>query len=118
MNERRQSASPLRPALEAFVILLGLTALAYTLITGASLLLGIVFASACWLAVSLDRLRLTGADTRRVEDTAVVGLSALILLYGLFTSGLLPAVGVVALLWIGVNVARIERTVRADDAEK
>ena len=117
MNEQRQLADYLRPGLEAFAILLGFVALTYTLLTPASFLLGFVFASACWLAASLDRLRLSGTNTRRIEDSTIVGLSALVLLYGLFTTGLLSAIGVVALLWIGVNVARIERAVRADDAE-
>ncbi len=41
------------------------------------------------------------------------------LLYALFTAAsLLTAVGVVALLWIGVNVARIERSSRAGDTDR
>jgi len=106
-------------AVSALVIVIGLAGLGYTLITGASVLLGIGLASACGLYVVLDWQQRNGANTRRVEDTALVGLGGVVVLYALFTAAsLLTAVGVVALLWIGVNVARIERTVRADDAER
>jgi len=102
----------------ALVVVIGLAGLGYTLITGASLLLGIGLASACGLYVVLDWSQRNGTSTRRVEDTAVVGLGGTVLLYALFTAaGLLTAVGVVALLWIGVNVARIERNLRAGDAD-
>jgi len=108
-----------RIVVSALVVVIGLVRLGYTTITGASLLLGIAPASACGLYVLLDWHRRAGADTRRVENTALVGLGGFMLLYALFTAAsLLTAVGVVALLWIGVNVARIERSSRAGDTDR
>ncbi|HMB49663.1 MAG TPA: hypothetical protein VKM69_03290, partial [Natronoarchaeum rubrum] len=118
MSTSRRSSGRLQTVVTALVVVIGLAGLGYTLITGASLLLGIGLASACGLYVVLDWSQRNGTSTRRVEDTAVVGLGGIVLLYALFTAaGLLTAVGVVALLWIGVNVARIERNLRAGDAD-
>ncbi|WP_256393842.1 hypothetical protein [Natronoarchaeum rubrum] len=117
MSTSRRSSGRLQTVVTALVVVVGLAGLGYTMITGASLLLGIGLASACGLYVVLDWRQRNGANTRRVEDTALVGLSGVVVLYALFTASLLTAIGVVALLWIGVNVARIERTVRAGDAD-
>src|SRR6056297_2946674 len=98
MSTSRRSSGRLQTVVTALVVVVGLAGLGYTMITGASLLLGIGLASACGLYVVLDWRQRNGANTRRVEDTALVGLSGVVVLYALFTASLLMAIGVVALL--------------------
>ena len=109
---------PLGPRDVAFAAALSAAVLFYALLSEASLVQEIVFVGALWLYVLYRWLREHGRPARRAENAALAGAGVLASLYALFTpADLLATVGVLALLWIGARAARIERRLRAGDAE-
>jgi len=102
----------------ALAVLVGVVTLVYTLISGATILLGVLVAGSLWLYVLFRGLRARGVSRRRAENAVLAGSDALVLLYALTQSNLLAGIGTVALLWIGLSVGRIERHLWTVDAER
>ena len=95
-----------------------LPVLVYTLVSGTSILLGLIVAGGLGLFAVYGWCRRRGWSTRPVENAGLVSVGALVLLYALLSAAdPLLGVGTLALLWIGVTVARIERHLRPDDAD-